>query len=329
MARAVSQLQVTEPARSPEARVDVSVVVPVTDRCGDLLEVYRTHAVVLERLGQSFEFVFVVDEGFEGAARRLAEVAARGEPLRVIQLPQRFGEAAALTIGFKLAAAEVVVTLPAYFQAAPGAIEVVLSRLELGEDVVVGRRWPRIDSWVNRLQSRAFHALTRRLTGVALHDLSCGVRAMRRAAALELRPYGDLHRFLPLLAAQRGFRVGEVDVAQHPSDRAPRLRRPGVYLRRLLDVVTLFFLWKFVRKPLRFFGLLGAGLFGAGFLVCAALVVEKFALGSALVDRPLLILGVLLMVLGVQIGSIGLLGEILIFTHARRMRDYSVREVLR
>ncbi len=307
----------------------VSVVVPVAERCDDLAEIYRAHAAILARRGQPFEFLFVLDHGFEGAGASLVALAESGAPIRVIVLPRRYGEAAALSIGFREAKGEVVLTLPAYFQADPSGVETVLETLEKGADLVVARRWPRTDPWVNRVQNAAFHAITRRTTGATLHDVSCGVRAIRREVACEVRPYGDLHRFLPLLALQRGFTVVEVDVPQHPADRKARLRGPGIYLRRLLDLVTLLFLVKFVRKPLRFFGLVGAALFGAGFVVCAALVVHKFAAGAALADRPLLILGVLLMVLGVQVGSIGLLGEIVIFTHSRRIRDYAIREVRR
>lgn len=330
MSSAITQKALaSDPSAAVRAAVDVSVIVAVADRCGSLDEIYRAHAAVLDRAGRSFEFIFVVDAGFEGAAERLGGLVAQGKPIRVITLPRRFGEATALTLGFKEARGDVVVTLPAYFQAVPEAISIVLDRLDLGEDLVVGRRWPRTDSWLNRVQNVGFHAITRRLTGVGLHDLSCGVRAMRQAVTREIHPYGDLHRFLPLLAYQRGFRVGEVEVPQHPTDRRPRLRRPGVYLRRLLDLVTLVFLMKFIRKPLRFFGLIGAALFGAGFAISLVLAVERLLGTTALADRPVLILGVLLMVLGVQVGSIGLLGEIIIFTHSRRMRDYAIREVLR
>lgn len=315
-------------ATAPD-RPAVSVVVPVAERCDDLIEIYRAHAEVLERRGATFEFLFVVDQGFEGPAAPLVALAAEGEPLHVIMLPRAYGEAAALSLGFREARGDVVVTLPAYFQADPAGLGVVLDRFETGHDLVVARRWPRTDAWVNRVQNAVFHAITQRTTGARLHDVSCGLRAMRREVAVQVRPYGDLHRFLPLMAFQRGFDVAEVEVPQHPADRKSRVRRPGVYLRRLLDLVTLLVLFKFVRKPLRFFGLVGASLFGAGFLVCAAMVVHKFAAGAALVDRPLLILGVLLMVLGVQVGSIGLLGEIMIFTHSRRMKEYEVREVRR
>jgi glycosyltransferase involved in cell wall biosynthesis len=318
---------VAGPRASPA--VAVSIVVPVTERCDDLAEIYRSHAAVLRQAGLAFEFIFVIDGWFESAAGGPESLAATGEPIRVLKLPRHFGEATALTVGFAQARGEVVLTLPAYFQTAPDGIRTVLSRLEEGYDLVVGRRWPRTDSWINRVQNYGFHFLTRRLTGMRFHDVSCGLKAIRKPVTREVHLYGDLHRFLPLLARQRGFRVAEVDVRQHPADRRARLRRPGLYLRRLLDILTLVFLLKFTRKPLRFFGLIGAGLFGAGFVLALVLAAERLLGATALADRPLLILAVLLMVLGVQTGSIGLLGEIIIFTHTRRMHDYPIKEMLR
>lgn len=308
--------------------VAVSVVVPVVERCDDLAHIYRIHAQVLKRLGSSFEFVFVVDDGFEEAVQKLEPLTALGEPIQVAVLPRSFGEATALTVGFEQARGETLIVLPAYFQVVPEGITKVLEMLDEGYDLIVTRRFPRVDSWINRLQTYGFHFLTRRLTGVELHDISCGLKALSRRVVREVEIYGDLHRFFPLLAYQRGFRVVEVDIPQHPIDCQTRIYQPGVYLRRLLDILNLVFLYKFIKKPLRFFGLVGLGLFGGGFLISLVLAVQKIIGSTALADRPLLILGVLLMVLGVQVGSIGLLGEIIVFTHARTTRDYTVEKVV-
>jgi hypothetical protein len=150
---------------------------------------------------------------------------------------------------------------------------------------------------------------------------------MKRRVAQEVQLYGDLHRFFPLLAHQQGFKIAEVTVQQSPHDAAWRMHGPGIYLRRLLDILTLFFLYKFTKKPLRLFGLVGAAIFGAGAIVTGYLGVDRL-LGAPLAGRPLLVLGVLLMVFGVQLFSIGLLGEIIIFTHARGVKDYQTRDIL-
>jgi len=309
--------------------VGVSVVIPVTERCDDLTEIYRAHATVLRRCGYSFEFVFVIDGGFEGAGKTLSSLVAAGEPIQVVSLSRSFGEATALAIGFERAKGEVLVSLPSYFQTVPDGLAKVLDALAQGYDLVIARRWPRIDSWSNKLQNRVFYLVLSWLTDVKFHDLGCSLRAMKKRVTSEVLLYGDLHRFIPLLAYQKGFRILELDVPQHPADSKLRIYRPGIYLRRLLDILTVVFLFKFTKKPLRFFGLIGAGLFGAGFFISLALALQRLLGAVSLGDKPLLILGVLLMVLGVQTGSIGLLGEIIIFTHARKMKDYAVEKFLK
>lgn len=320
---------IAAPTASKKPSVEVSVVVPVVERCDNLAEIYRTYSEVLIKTGRSFEFIFILDGGFKAEGVKLDSLIASGEPIWVLALSRSFGEATALMVGFEHAHGEILITLSSYLQVIPDGIENILNMIEEGFDLVVARRFPRIDSWINRIQTHGFHFFTRRLTGVDLHDIGCGFKGLRRHVVREVNLYGDLHRFLPLLAFQRGFRVTEVDIPQHPADGRTRIYRPGVYLRRLLDILTLVFLFKFTKKPLRFFGLIGAGLFGSGFLISAVLAIQKILGLTALADRPLLILGVLLMVLGVQTGSIGLLGEMIIFTHARRIKEYTVEKILK
>jgi hypothetical protein len=152
---------------------------------------------------------------------------------------------------------------------------------------------------------------------------------MKREVAEEVHLYGDRHRFFPLLAYQRGFRIKEVTVQQSRDDAKRRVYQPGSYLIRLLDILTIFFLFKFTKKPLRFFGLVGSGLFGVGGGITGYLGLYRLLRFGGIAGRPLLILGVLLMVLGVQLFSIGLLGEIIIFTHAQQMKDYTIKKILR
>lgn len=318
-----------ESATEKNGLVAVSVVVPVTERCDALDEIYHGHADILRTLVPSFEFIFVLDEGFEEAAQPLHALIDKGEPIRIISLQRHFGEATVLMVGFQEVRADIIVTVPAYFQTLPEGLHTVMSALNEGNDLVVTRRYPRQDPWINRLQNRVFHGVIRFLTGVKFHDMSCSLRGIRRQVVREVNLYGDLHRFFPLLAYQRGFRVVERDVAQHPADCHIRTYRPGVYLRRILDIITVVFLFKFTQKPLRFFGLVGAGLFAGGFILSGFLAVQKLLGLTGLADRPLLVLGVLLMVLGVQTASVGLLGEMIVFTHARKVKDYAVKKLLK
>ncbi len=307
----------------------ISIVVPVVERSQDVEAVYHAYSTILAQLSSTFEFIFVIDGGDSTVVQTLEKLQSEKSSIKIITLPYNFGESMALTVGFEQATGEIIVTLPAYFQTVPEGIEKVLNLLNQGYDLVVTRRWPRIDKWFNRIQTRAFHSLANQLTGIVLNDFGSGLRGMKRQVIKEVSIYGDLHRFFPLLAYQKGFRLVEIDIPQHPADGKQRIYRPGVYLRRILDLLTVVFLFKFTKKPLRFFGLIGSGLFAAGFGVSSLLALEKIFGVTALADRPLLILGVLLMVLGVQVGSIGLLGEIIIFTHARKVKDYTIQKFLK
>ncbi|HEX5759847.1 MAG TPA: glycosyltransferase [Thermoanaerobaculia bacterium] len=309
---------------------ELSIVVPVGHRAGDLAALHRETAAELARLGRRFEFLFVVDARRRDvlpALRRLQQEAEH--EVVIVVMGGAFGESASLSMGFERAHGETVITLPAYFQVEPSGLGALLAALEAGADLAVARREPRVDSWWNRVQSRLFHGFVRRLTSTDFRDVACGVRAMRRRVARELNLYGGMHRFIPVLALARGFSVREVPIPQRREDAPSRYHRPGVYIGRLLDVLTIFFLVKFTRTPLRFFGPVGMGLFSVGFLIDLVVAAQKLFLERGLSDRPLLLLGVLLMILGVQTLSIGLLGEIIIFTHARNVRDYQVAEVLR
>lgn len=315
--------------KEKDCGVLVSVVVPVTERCDSLVDIYRSHEKILRERGVSFEFIFVIDDGFQTQATEICSLAQEQHPIRIVQLSRSFGEATALSIGFEQANGAYVFCVPSYSQVIAEGLTEMLEGLEQGYDLVIARRNPRMDGWVNKIQSKLFHSMVRWLSGLNFHDLGCGFRGMNKRVTRELQLYGDFHRFIPLLAHQKGFRILEVSVPQHAADRAIRVYSIGVYLRRLLDIISIIFLFKFVKKPLRFFGLIGVSLFAGGFLISLSLLIQKILGLSALSDRPILILGVLLMVLGVQTGSIGLLGEIIIFTHARKMKDYAVETFLR
>ena len=309
---------------------EVSVVIPIVERVGDLRQLYEEFAAELDRLGKVHEFIFVVDDSQRSSLPVLRELQSLPEnEILIVVLGGAFGESAALTLGLERARGDVILTLASYFQVDPRGLGAAFEALDSGADLVAGRRHPRIDSFFNRVQSRMFHSFVGRLTGTRFSDISCGFKLMKRRVAQELNVYGGLHRFIPLLALSRGFSVTEVPLPQRSEDRGTRYYGTGVYLGRLLDILTVFFLTKFTRTPLRFFGLLGSVLFALGFLLDLIAVVQRAVLEQGIADRPILLLGVLLMVLGVQTLSLGLVGEIIIFTHARHVREYQVAEIIR
>ena len=312
-----------------ELGVWISVVVPISEQYDNLRELYQQYAAEFSKTGYPYEFIFVLDGPDDEAYRTLRELKQDYPEIEVVILHRWFGEATALTAGFEQARGEIIFTLAPTFQVEPSEIHLALRELSLGErDLVISRRHPRIDSIFNRAQSWVFHWLTRTLTGIKYHDITCGLRAMKREVAEEIHLYGDLHRFFPLLAYQRGFQIAEIPVQQNARDTKSRINRPGVYVRRLIDLLTLFFLFKFTKKPLRFFGLVGSALFAVGGATTLYLVAYRLLGFGGIAGRPLLIFGALLMVLGLQLFSIGLLGEIIIFTHARRIKEHAIKDIL-
>jgi hypothetical protein len=192
---------------------------------------------------------------------------------------------------------------------------------------VASWRTPRIDSKSEQTKSRIFNWIAAWFSGVRLHDINSGLRVMRREVIEHLPLYGDLHVYLPILAARQGFRVGEVPV-RHLQERPNRSARgASVYLRRALDLLTLFFLIRFTQKPFRFFGGIGSILLAGGGVITLVLGIDRLFFGTALANRPMLVLGTLLMVFGIQMFSLGLIGELIIFVSAGGMTDYQVEQV--
>ena len=307
--------------------LQLSVIVPISEPPSELEALLDSYFDSIEKLGMSYELIAVVDGGQSWIVPHLKKLRERRPQLEIVTLGRTFGEAAALAVGFRRARGERIATLPSYAQVDPSGLRAALEAVDQGADVAVGRRNPRIDSGFNRIQTRLFHGCVRLLTGVSFSDISNGLRAMQPAAARELEIYGDLHRFIPIIAQSQGLNVVEVDVPQSERQSKLRVEAPGAYLRRLLDLLTVFFLVKFTRKPLRFFGLIGTTMFAPGSLIVAYLGLYRILGFGGIGNRPLLLLGVLMMVLGFQTLCIGLLGEVIIFVHARNLREYTVADV--
>ncbi|MBE0568903.1 MAG: glycosyltransferase [Deltaproteobacteria bacterium] len=305
----------------------ISVIVPITERHDDIEEMHREYNDALAGTGRTFEMIYVVDGGFRKAYLELKAMKDRGEKLTLIKHSRSFGEAVAITSGFQQSSGGIILTLPAYHQVDAAELPKLIESLE-GNDMVVARRWPRSDSKWNQWQTRLFHAIIRKMAGNVCNDVGCGVRLFRRKILEEINLYGDLHRFLPVLSHKQGFRVREIDMKQ--SSRETRLRTYpfGVYVRRMIDLLTVFFLVKFTKKPLRFFGLTGSAVLLGGLAITAYLVVARLFFDVGLSDRPLFLIGILFVVLGLQIFAIGLIGEIIIFTHAKEIKEYNVDEII-
>jgi glycosyltransferase involved in cell wall biosynthesis len=301
----------------------------------EMLRVYRE---ALADLGKKAEII-VVDDGVGGDFLAMAERLAAASPdARGVRFRRAFGESAGIATAVGMARGRLILTTTWYQQVGVDAVRRAVRLLdEEGYDYVAVRRTDRIDSTAAQIQSWAFNAYTRFLTKAEIHDLNCSFRAFRKEVVEELTFHGDLFRFISVFAIQKGFRVVEIE-APHVREEGPgTFLNPGLYLRRFLDILSLFFLIKFTKKPLRFFGLVGVMFLALGFAVCVWMVILKFVpqyddrgrlVQVSLADKPMLVLGVFLVVLGIITASIGLIGEIIIFLQGREYRDYHVERVI-
>lgn len=300
----------------------LSVVVPILDDRPDLGQLHATYREALAGQAAALQFIYVVDGPLEAALAGLRALKAAGEPIEILHHAHRFGEAMALTTGFRHARGERIMTLPQESQVKPGELGKLLAAAA-SCDLVTARRMPPDGRGPGR--QRKFELATSLLFGGRFHDLRAGVRVMRRAVAEEVTLYGHQHYFLPLIAESHGFTVQEVEVA---AERTAARPTPGLNFSLVLDLLTAFFLIRFIKRPFRFFGGFGFAVLAIGGLVTAYLVFARLFLGEALVDRPALILSSLMMVLGIQIISVGLIGEIITFSFTKDHKDYKVERIV-
>jgi glycosyltransferase involved in cell wall biosynthesis len=272
----------------------------------------------LQQLDQPWEVVFVDDGSTDGSFAALTRLHNAHDNVRVIRLRRNFGKATALSAGFAHAEGEIVVTIDADLQDDPTEIPRLLAKLDEGFDLVTGWKTHRRDPLSRRLLSKIFNWVTGRVSGLRLHDLNCGLKAYRAEVVKGLRLYGELHRFIPVLAHYRGHRIAELSVNHRPREHGRSRYGVERYLRGFLDLLTVSFIGRYRYRPLHLFGGLGLLLGTAGFGVLVYLTILKFD-GHAIGQRPLLILGVLLVVVGLQFFSLGLISELITSQHEERV----------
>lgn len=305
----------------------VTVVVPITERYDDLSSTYESYDSVIRERVTNISYIFVVDGGFAKAGDELEELAKSRDGIKVIRLSRPFGESTAISMALEAANSDWILTLPPYLQIEPDGLREMFD--ESSEfDMVIARRWPIKGHMLNRMSNALFNRIVRSMTGFPFHDLGCGVRLFKRSVAAEIPIYGEQHRFLPILASERGFNVQELRLSQAEQDQKLKTYGPGTYAKRLIDLLAVFFLVKFTKRPLRFFGIIGSSMIAAGVLVLAITAFQRLFMSVPLANRPVMLLGLLFAVLGVQLFAVGLIGELIIFVHARELKEYTVLKQL-
>ena len=303
----------------------ISVVVPLFNERVALDQLYRRLSAVLGDVAHRHEIIFVDDGSTDGSLTTLKDFRAIDRSVRYIRFRRNFGKSAALAAGFRSARYDIIVTIDADLQDMPEQLPLLLEKLEEGYDLVCGWRYKRRDKVTKRMGSKIYNLTTAILTGVRLHDLNCGFKCIRRKVLDEVMVYGERHRYIPVLASYRGFRLGEVKI-----EHAPRAYGNSHYgIERVLggvfSLLTIILMTRYTNKPLHFFGLMGSFLFAIGFVIDLYLICLRTFYGQWLTNRPLLIIGTLLIIVGVQLVLFGLLAEMIAFSY-RRESDYSIVE---
>jgi glycosyltransferase involved in cell wall biosynthesis len=306
---------------------ELSVVIPLFNEQDNVKLIHTQLKVTLDKIGTSYEIIFIDDGSTDNSFSILKELHAQDVNIKVIRLRRNFGKSAALSAGFKEAKGKLVITMDADLQDDPTEIPNFISKISEGYDLVSGWKFQRYDPVSKRISSKAFNRVTALLTGIKIHDFNCGFKAYRREVTQDIKVYGTLHRYIPALAYWKGYRIGEIKVRHRPR----KYGKSKYGMRRAMigfwDLLTTLFLTKYIRRPLHLFGSVGLLVLLAGFIINVYLLVIRLR-GQWIGNRPLLILGILLMIIGVQFISTGLMGELITSKYEESESEYSIREKL-
>ncbi len=293
----------------------------------DVEELFQAYKNGLDKTNLDYEIIYVIDGDLPNVIDKLTELSVGQPNIKIIKLGRWFGDATALEAGFDNASGDIIITLPSYQQVDANDIPKLIDGLK-DKDMTIGWRYPRLDGFLNNIQQRFFNFLIKLFVGTHFHDLKCNVRAFKRDVLNHIYMYGDQDRFLPLWAWRYGYKVEEIKVRQFKKDFRQAFYPLRNYISRLLELISLFFLIKFTKKPIRFFGSSGLIVFSLGALLGIYLFIQRVFMDVPLADRPLVLVSILLLVFGVLSFSIGLIGELIIFTHAKDLKDYVIEKVI-
>lgn len=306
--------------------LEFSVVIPVLNEVESIDELYQRIISVLEKLSKNFEIIFIDDGSVDGSLDLLKKISEQDHRVKVIQLRKNFGKTIALSLGFKEAKGEKIITLDADLQDLPEEIPKLLEKLDKGYDLVSGWKQKRKDRLIKKINSRIFNLLVSLFTGVKIHDINCGLKVYRKKVIEEIELYGELHRFIPALASWKGFKIGEVRIEHHPRKHGRSKYGTERYFQGILDLLTVILLTRYTQKPLHFFGISGLLLFIIGLLIDLYLAIIWFR-GYWISNRPLLLLGTLLIIVGIQFIFFGLLGELIVFSSPKDEKG-KIKEII-
>ncbi|MDO8619172.1 MAG: glycosyltransferase family 2 protein [Candidatus Daviesbacteria bacterium] len=310
------------------AKIDISFVIPAKNEQDSVEVLYEEILTAVKPLNKEVEIIFIDDGSTDNTFPNLKKIQAKDKRVRVIQLRGNFGKSIALQLGFDYAQGELIFTMDADLQDNPAEIPNLLKEIDKGYDMVSGWKKVRHDPWTKVLSSRIINFLTRTLTGVQIHDTNCGLKLYRHEVTKSLNLYGELYRFIPVFAAKQHFKIGEIVIEHRARKYGKSNFGWGRGIKGILDLITVVFLTGYIKRPGHFFGTLGILSFVAGFIIGLYITYLRVTTGTIQSRQPLLILGMLLMIIGIQLISTGLLAEMIVFPNQKVDYKSYTREVI-
>lgn len=311
----------------PPTRVSfqkISLVVPLLNEEESILPLINEIRKAIKPLNKPYEVIFIDDGSTDGSLKIIKDAAKVDNRLKFISFRKNYGKSAALQVGFKAATGDAIITMDADLQDDPHEIPNLLKKLDEGFDLCSGWKKERFDPFIKKYSSRFFNFVTRIISGIKIHDFNCGLKAYRREVVQNLNVYGELHRYVPVLAKWQGFTVTEIPVKHHKRRYGKTKFGISRFFKGFIDLITVTFVARYVKRPMHFFGFLGALSFFVGLIVNGYLTIEWIS-GRPLSNRPMLFLGMLLIIVGVQFFSVGLLGEMMVHQNQSE-REYVIKD---
>ncbi len=302
----------------------LSIVVPLFNEEESLMPLTNEIKKALRNINISYEIVFVDDGSTDSSLKILKDICRQDRRFRYFSFRKNYGKSAALQVGFRNVTGDVVITMDADLQDDPNEIPNLIKKLEEGYDLVSGWKKKRYDPFIKKFSSRFFNFVTRVMSGIKLHDFNCGLKAYRREVTDVIKVYGELHRYIPVLAGWEGYRVSEIPVQHHPRRYGKTKFGISRFFKGFIDLITVIFATRYIKRPMHFFGFFGALSFLVGLVINGVLTYD-WIMGKPLSNRPMLFLGMLLIIVGVQLFSVGLLGEMIV-KNALDESEYTIKD---
>ena len=323
--------QETKTANSlPGSKIEISVVIPVYNEEDNVWPLYDNLEPVLSKLGRNYEVILVDDGSKDGTYGKLRQLHEKNNHYKVIKFRRNFGQTPAMRAGFDFASGGIIITLDADLQNDPEDIPKILEKMDEGYDIVSGWRKNRKDNFLRRFPSTIANKIISVLFGVALHDYGCTLKAYRKDVLDNIELYGEMHRYIPAIASWMGIKVAEIPVNHRARKFGKAKYGISRTIRVILDIITIKFLLTYSKKPMQIFGLVGVFTSLAGFIITTYLIVERLFFNQPLSTRPLFILSIFMIFIGIQLITMGLLGEIMMRTYheGTGKSTYVIREIV-